>query len=178
MVKTGELASPGMRLIRLVNLNKMRITADVSESFLSSVEKGEMVSVQFASLPDMMLEEPIHRVGTVIDPITRTFKVEILLNNTNEKLKPNMLSSIMIQDYNDPEALIVPSIILKQDFNGTFLFKVKEEGNRSVAEKVYVKTGKTVQDKTMILKGIEIDDQVIVTGYNLVSDGENLAVMN
>lgn len=177
LVKSGELASPGMRLLRLVNLDDMRISAEVSEAFLANVELGDKVTIRFPSLPDMDLEAPVSRVGTVIDPITRTFPVEILIDNKNEKIKPNMLASVMIQDYDDPDALIVPSIILKDDFNGTFLFKVAKEGERSVARKVYVETGKTVQDKTKIIKGIEENDLVIITGYNLISDGEALSIM-
>jgi hypothetical protein len=38
-------------------------------------------------------------------------------------LKPNMLTSVRIQDYRNEQAMVVPSFILRQDFNGTFLFK-------------------------------------------------------
>ncbi len=178
MVKTGELASPGIRLLRLVNLDRMRITAQVSESFLQNVKVGEMVELKFASLPGVAAKEPIHRIGTVIDPVTRTFALEILMKNRNEMLKPNMLSSVLIQDYSDPGALLVPSIILKQDFKGTFLFRVKEDGTHYTAEKVYVKTGKTVQEITKIQGGLQAGDKVIVKGYNLVADGEKVNVLN
>jgi RND family efflux transporter MFP subunit len=178
MVKTGELASPGMRLLRLVNLEEMRISAEVSEAFLANVSLGDKVSISFSSLPELSLEAPVSRVGTVIDPITRTFPVEVLLSNKKEEIKPNMLASVMIQDYDDPDALIVPSIILKDDFNGTFLFKAVQEGNKNIARKVYVKTGKTVQDQTKIIRGIKENDLVVITGYNLISDGESLKIMN
>ncbi len=38
MVKEGELASPGMPLLRLVNLSVMRVSARVSEAYISSVQ--------------------------------------------------------------------------------------------------------------------------------------------
>lgn len=178
MVKSGELASPGMRLLRLVNLEQMRITAEVSESFLTIVKKGDMVELSFSSFPGLTMERPVHRIGTVIDPITRTFTVEVLVQNKEEKLKPNMLSSLLIQDYSDEAAFVVPSIILKQDFKGTFLFRVKDTGSASVAEKVYVKVGKTVQDVSKIKAGLNEGDRVIVKGYNLVTDGESVRIMN
>jgi RND family efflux transporter MFP subunit len=178
MVKTGELASPGMRLMRLVNIDDLRITAEISESFLTSVHVGEDVSLSFSSYPDLSIKESIHRIGTVIDPITRTFTIEVILKNRDEMLKPNMLSTLSIQDYFDKDALLVPSIILKQDFKGTFLFIVKEEGSKMFAKKVYVKTGKTVQDITKITEGIKLGDKVIIKGYNLVTDGEAVTVLN
>lgn len=170
MVKTGELASPGMRLLRLVNLDEIRISAEVSEAFLGKVSEGEMAQLRFASLPELQLERPVHRTGMVIDPVTRTFTVEVLVDNKDQLLKPNMLSSLRIRDFGTDDALVVPSIILKEDFNGTFLFRINETSAGPKAEKVYVKTGRTVQDVTMITEGIRKGDQVIVAGYNLVSD--------
>ena len=178
MVKTGEMASPGMRLIRLINLDEMRITARVSESFIGSIAEGDTVQLGFSSYPDLILNRPIARIGTVIDPDARTFRIEILLENPDQKLKPNMLSSVRIRDYSDPDALTVPSIILKEDFNGTFLFRLNDTGSGQKAEKVYVETGRTVQDVTKITGGINEGDQVIVDGYNVVSDGESVRVTN
>ena len=178
MVKPGEMASPGMQLIRLVNLDEMRITARVSESFMNAIEEGDTVELGFSSYPDLSLKRPISRVGTVIDPDTRTFRVEILVRNPVQQLKPNMLSSVRIRDYSDPDALTVPSIILKEDFNGTFLFRLKESGSAQTAEKVYVETGRTVQDVTKITGGLNVGDQVIVDGYSIISDGESVRVTN
>jgi membrane fusion protein, multidrug efflux system len=178
MVKTGEMASPGMRLSRLVNLSEMRIIARISESFLSSIKKGDSVELGFPSYPELTIQSSIARIGTVIDPVTRTFPVEVFVGNPGYLLKPNMISSVRIREYSDPGALTVPSIILKQDFNGTFLFRVKSNGATEVAEKVYVQTGRTVQDITKISEGINEGDRVIIAGYNIVGDGEAVSVIN
>lgn len=178
MVKTGELASPGMRLLRLVNLDEIRITANVSEAFLGRVREGEMATLRFASLPEVQLEKPIQRTGMIIDPVTRTFTVEVLVDNENHLLKPNMLSSLKIQDFSTDDALLVPSIILKEDFNGTFLFRINDNSDPLTAEKVYVKTGRTVQDVTQIVGGIQTGDRIIVAGYNLVSDGAPVRIID
>jgi membrane fusion protein, multidrug efflux system len=178
MVKTGEMASPGIRLVRLVNLSEMRIIARVSESFLSSIKRGDSVELGFPSYPELSIQSSIARIGTVIDPVTRTFPVEVFVGNPGSLLKPNMISSVRIREYSDPGALTVPSIILKQDFNGTFLFRVRSNGATEVAEKVYVQTGRTVQDITKISEGINEGDRVIIAGYNIVSDGEAVSVIN
>lgn len=177
MVKTGELASPGMRLLRLVNLDKIRITANVSESFLGKVKAGETATLRFASLPEVQIERPVHRTGMVIDPVTRTFTVEVLVDNKDQQLKPNMLSSVRIQDFSTDDALLVPSIVLKEDFSGTFLFRIDDEAGGPEAEKVYVKTGKTVQDVTRIIEGLQEGDRVVIAGYNLVSDGTPVRII-
>jgi RND family efflux transporter MFP subunit len=177
MVKEGELASPGIPLVHLVNLRGMRVSANVSEAYLSRVSKGDLVELRFPAYPDLMLKAAVTRLGEVINPQTRTFTLEVELENEGEKLKPNMLTSVRIQDYKNDNALVVPSNILRQDFNGTFLFRVVEVDGVSTAQKVYVKRGITVQDQTMITEGLSVGDLVITKGFNLVSDGTQLRII-
>lgn len=177
MVKEGELASPGFPLVHLVNLSKMRVAGNVSEAYLSSLSKGDQVELRFQAYPEVVLSAKVTRLGEVINPQTRTFTLEVELNNPGEKFKPNMLTSVRIQDYKNENSLVVPTNILRQDFNGTFLYKVSEEEERSKAQKVYVKRGITVQDQTMITEGLSAGDLVITKGFNLASDGTPLRII-
>lgn len=178
MVKQGELASPGMRLVHLINLNSMRVSARVSEAYLNSVHVGDSVELRFSNYPEDLLRVPVKRLGETIDIQTRTFALEVEINNKEEKYKPNMLTSVRIEDYKDDSALVVPSVVLKQDFNGTFLFRINESAQGIVAEKVYVTPGIIVQDLTAVSEGIKAGDRVIVKGYNLVSDGTPVRITN
>jgi membrane fusion protein (multidrug efflux system) len=178
MVKEGELASPGNPLVHLVNLSNMRVSANISEAYLSSLSKGDLVELRFPAYPEDLLKAGVTRLGEVIDPQTRTFTLEVELKNPREKLKPNMLTSVRIQDYKNNSSLVVPSNILRQDFNGTFLFRISDENGSSKAQKVYVKRGITVQDQTMITEGISAGDLVITKGFNLVSEGTPVRIIN
>ena len=55
--------------------------------------------------------------------------------------------------------------------------KISQEDQKHLAEKVYVSTGVTVQDATSITGGLSGGDLIIVKGYNQVSDGEAVSVM-
>jgi len=178
MVKVGELASPGMPMVRLVNLSVMRVSAMVSEAYLNNVRKGDMVELRFASYPDKIISANVTRLGEVINQQTRTFTLEVELDNPGEQLKPNMLTLVRIRDYEDSSALVVPSNILRQDFKGTFLFKIASENGNTKAEKAYVKPGITVQDRTQINEGLSVDDMVITKGFNLVSEGSSVRIVN
>lgn len=178
LVKKGELASPGMPLVRLVNLDKMRVTSRISESFLNRVSEGDQVELTFDAYPDWIINERISRLGEVIDPTTRTLTLEVELSNAGDRLKPNMLTAVRIEDYRNREALVVPSIALRNDFTGTFLFRVRDTGSETVAEKVYVETGLSVEDRTEITSGVKPGERVIVKGYNLVGEGTPVAVVN
>jgi RND family efflux transporter MFP subunit len=177
LVKAGEISSPGMPMIRLVNLEEMRVSSRISESYLNSVSVGDQVQLRFPSYPDEILQEKVSRLGEVIDQQTRTIALEVLLRNKNEMFKPNMLTSVRIEEYSVADALVVPSIVLKQDFQGTFLFVARETSTGTVASKVYVTPGYTVQDQTMVNEGLTGGDKVITKGYNLVADGSPVRIV-
>ena len=176
--KEGELASPGMPVLHLVNLHNLKVEANVSESYLSSIKEGEEVELSFPSYSGISLEVPIIRVGSVIDDLSRTFIVEVRIDNRNQKIKPNQLALMKINDFHSDDALVVPSIIIKQDITGYYLYKVaKNNEGLEVASKVYVKPGLSYGDQTMITEGLKEGMKIIVDGYNLVKTGSPIEII-
>jgi len=172
--KEGELAIPGRQLMQIVNLSELYINADVSEAYLPKIKKGDIVQLSFPSYPAIEMEVPIQRVGNVINPQNRSFTVQLKISNREEKLKPNILAIIKINDYSTDAALVVPTILLKQDIKGTYMYIAAEDENGYKARKVYVETGISYQEKSIILKGLEPGQKIITKGYNMVSDGSKI----
>lgn len=170
-LKEGELAMPGSRVMNLINLNKLYINADVSETYLGSIQKGEPIILRFPAFPEQEIRVPVHRVGHVINPENRTFRVQALIDNRDERYKPNMMATLSIVTFTAEEALVVPSILIKQDVQGHFLY-VAEAGNGDLmAKKVYIQRGHDGEGETMIISGLEPGARIIERGHNLVSDG-------
>jgi RND family efflux transporter MFP subunit len=175
-MKAGEIAMPGRELMRVVNLQELYVNADVSESYLASVSGGDLVELSFPVYPEIIMEVPVFRIGNVIDPENRTFRLQLKINNQGTKLKPNILSIIRINDFSSPSALVVPSKVIKQDMNGYYLYVVEEDDNKMVSRKVYIETGMSYNDETMVFDGLDLGDRVIIEGFNQVSDGSPVSV--
>jgi RND family efflux transporter MFP subunit len=174
--KRGELAMPGMQLMQIVNLEEMYINADISESYLGQVHEGEIVKVEFPVYPEMSLDLPIYRKGNVINPNNRTFTVQLKLKNADRLLKPNILSILHINDFSADSAIVIPSAIIKQDITGSYIYTMQQTDGKWLAKKIYVTPGKSYLDKTMVVTGLQPGQQVIVQGYNMVSDGSEVYV--
>lgn len=173
--KVGELGTPGMRIMQLVNLNDLYINAAISEDYLAAIHEGEMVEISFPSYPEINMEAKIHRTGNVINNQNRTFEIKLKIKNTDEKLKPNMLSILKINDFSAKNALVVPSIIIKQDIKGKYIYKaIKNADGKLNATKVYMETGMSYNGNTMLLSGVSEGDNIIVEGYNIVTDGSDI----
>ena len=174
--KEGELATPGARILHIINLRELKVYGSVSETLLPNIKKGANVLLSFPVYPDYAKTAKIYRKSEVINEKSRTFKIEIKLENKENKLKPNMISKIRLNDFVAENAIIVPSQIIKQDYEGSFLYVVEKNGDKLVARKKYIKTGITYDNNTMILEGLNENDKVIVVGYNMVSSGAHIYV--
>lgn len=169
--KEGEMAGPGFPVIEFVNLSKMAVKANVSEKYIGEVVENQMVELTFASLPGYKKHTPIVRVSKVIDSKSRTFEIELKVDNPDEKIKPNLVSTIRINDYSNDSALIVPSLAIKKDITGDYVYVAAKKDTKTVVDKRYVELGLSYQDESMIKKGLKPGDKVIVKGYNVVSSG-------
>ena len=174
--KTGEIAIPGKRMFHVVNLNKLYVNAQISEAYLPIIHENDPVDVRFPAFPSIVLHKKVYRIGKVINKQSRTFKIQLKINNPRQLLKPNLLAIIRIKDYTNPHALVVPTFVLRQDIQGYYLYVATTENGMPVARKKYVKIGKTFNQKTEITHGLQAGDTVITQGYNNVSNGTLLNI--
>ena len=169
--KEGELASPTMPVIEFVNLGRLTIKADVSETYIGKINKGQMVALTFSALPDLSIKTPVIRVSKVINAASRTFEIEMEIDNPEEKIKPNIVSTIKINDFSSDSAFVVPSLAVRKDVSGQYVYTVEQKDNKNIVTKKYVTTGLSYEEKTMIPEGLQKGENVVVKGYHLVSSG-------
>lgn len=174
--KVGELAMPGQLMMQVVNLDEFYLNVEVSEAYLPYLKKGDPVVVHLMAYGDYHIEASIYRIANIINSENRSFKVKIKVKNEDNKIKPNMLAEVKFKDFEDEAALVVPSIIVKKDFKGNYLFISQEIDGLQMAKKTYVETGKSRANETMIVSGLNVGDQVIIGGYNKVVEGSLLSI--
>ena len=177
-LKKGELASPGMQLMQIVDLDVLIVSVKLSEAYLPVIKKGDYVDVTFPSYPDVVFHEKIWRTGNVINKANRTFIVEVKVDNKDGFLKPNMLANMTINDYSVEGAIVLPSILIREDMEGSFIFVSEKEENKDIAVKKYIKTGRSFEDKTEVIDGLAAGDVIITDGYSNVSKGAVVTIMD
>lgn len=169
----GEMASPGLPLVRMVNPNDMYVKADVSEDFIGKLRPGDKVDIYFPAFNQRM-KSNIISVGQVINPENRTFRVEARLENANAK--PNQVVVVSIRDYVNTKVLQIPTKILQRDSEGQYIFVIEQKEGKPVARKVIVKTGQSYNGITEVLEGLTGTEQVIFEGFREVTEGAELRI--
>lgn len=173
--KKGELASPSIAFAQLVNIEKVYVEGDVSESFLNFIKAGELAELEFPAI-NYQVKAPINRTSNVIDPGNRSFKVRINVNNPKHMIKPNLISIIKIKDFEVDDALVVPSIIIKKDFEGSYLYLAEQDGDHYVARKTYIEVSKTYNNLSKVDSGLSVGDQIITEGFAQVVNGTLISI--
>ncbi|MGM0944364.1 MAG: efflux RND transporter periplasmic adaptor subunit [Bacteroidota bacterium] len=169
-VRLGELVQPGAPMFQFVGDSDLFIEADISESYVGVLGKGDSVRVNFPSI-GQEIKTKVSSVGAIINPNNRTFKVEVFLPSI-ANVKPNMLAVMKIKDYENAEAVIVPSKLVLSDNRGDYVFIVAE----GKAKKVYIKRGKTFQQNAEILEGLSGDEKLVDKGFREVGDNFNVNI--
>lgn len=170
-IKVGQTAAPGMPAIRVINYSNLKVKADVAETYASKIKKGSEVTVYFPDMQDSIIGT-VNFVSRAINPSSRTFMVEVLLNDKKE-YHPNMVAHLKINDYRSAASQIMIPVrtIQKDESNESFVYVAS--GN--LAEKRIVAVGKQYNGMAEILSGLKPGEQLITLGYDLVNEKSTIA---
>ncbi|MEM9990809.1 MAG: efflux RND transporter periplasmic adaptor subunit, partial [Bacteroidota bacterium] len=174
--KTGEVAAPGAPIAMILNTSKVKVKADVPESLIQAVAKGQTVTVRIPAL-DWEEQRKITQIDNQIEPTNRTLGVEVNIPSAGGKIKPNLLASMLIQDNEQKDVITVPLELVQQEVGGKNFILVKDEGKEGAfAAKKYVKTGDNYNNRVVITKGLTGNEPLIIDGARAVRAGELIEV--
>lgn len=175
----GTVVAPGMgqEVFRIVNLGNMYIEADIPETYVTNVTVGKEVKINFPVL-DKNLETTVRQTGNFINPANRTFKIEVAVPNKDRSIKPNLTAKLKINDYTNPEAILIPQSIISENAEGDqYVYVIKNlEGVNGIATQTIVKTGKTQGDVIEVLEGVSVGDVLIKAGARSVKNGQEVKI--
>ncbi len=165
-IKLGQMAAPGLNAITVVNFSSLKVKAEVAEAYSARVKNGEDVLILFPDMNDS-IKTTIHYASRAIKALSRTFAVEVLLDNKKE-YHPNTVARLKINDYQSPAPeLVVPVKYIQKGAEESFVM-VDEKGK---AVKKVVTIGREYSGMAEILSGLKEGDLMITDGYDLVNEG-------
>jgi RND family efflux transporter MFP subunit len=159
--------------IKIVNTDNLKVTVQIPENYLNKVGVGSKLNV---TLPDIhkTITATINVASKLIDAGNRSFYVEAKIP-ADKDFHPNQLALINIQDYSNPNAVVVPLNTLQNDEKGKYVMVAVKDGAKLIAKKKVVKAGELYGDKVEILSGLAIGgDAVITEGFQGLYDGQLL----
>jgi len=163
----GDL--PGGPILTIQQLNPLKVIVNVNEEEFSKVKTGMSVPVTLDAVPGETFNGTVNLIHPEIDQTTRTFKVEITINNTNGKVSAGMFARVKF-NYGTQNHIVVPDkAIIKMQGAGTrYVYVYNENGTVRYAE---VQLGMRLGDRYEIISGLNSGDKVVVAGQSKLQDG-------
>ena len=182
----GALVQPGPQnatLLTVVRVDQVRVFVSVLEQQAALVKPGQAAAITVDALPGRSFAGVVSRVPPTLDVNTRTLEVEIVIPNGDGTLKPGMYGRASITVDRHPRAVLVPVEAVLFTDEATAAGADPSVKPRAVyvvkggkAQRIPVETGFDGGDWIEIVKGLKGDEQVVVQGVDLVTDGGPVAV--
>lgn len=170
-VKIGQAIAPGIPAIGVINFNNLKVKADVAESYAARIKTGNEVRIMFPDMNDSLTSK-VNYASRAINAMTRTFNVEVVLDNKKE-YHPNMVAVLKINDYQSATPqLIVAEKYIQKGTNENFIM-VAENGK---AVKKSITINHQYNGNAEITSGLKDGDLIITEGYDLVNDGDAIKI--
>lgn len=174
-LKVGDMAvgSQLMPGIRIINNARLAVKAKLADSDFGKVKQGDKVEIEFPDINKTAVAT-VHYVSKTIDPRSRTFDVEVKLNNTSNEFAANLIAKLKINDATYKNVLVVPTNIIQKSEEGLYVLTAEGEKGKAIAKKYMVKTGANYNGRTIIEEGLNEGQSIIVFGYTEVVDGQKV----
>ncbi len=152
----------------------VKVMINITENDYTKVKTGLPVDVTFDAFPEQVFHGKISRIYPTVDPNTRTFQTEILINNPAGEILPGMFARVTM-DLGAQQHIVVPDLaVVKQTGSGNKYVYVYNNGTVTFTQ---VELGQRLGDSYELISGIEDGDSVVVMGQSRLIDGAKVQVV-
>jgi membrane fusion protein (multidrug efflux system) len=171
-VDEGEVVAPGTRITTVQELDRLKLEAEVPDTEIGWLAVGREGSVAVDAYPERTFDAEIRFLSPAADRSTRTFTVELELDNSERLLRPGMIARVSLLRREVPAGIVIPldAVLNREDGQKVF---VVEEG---VAVERTVRVDGIEEDLALIGAGLEPGDRLVVDGQRQVGPGEPVRV--
>ncbi len=171
----GQTVAPGVPVVKIVDINSVKVCISVPENEVSKFNLGSEVMVSTKAAAGVTYTGKLIEKGIIANPLSRSYLMKYKVDNAEGKLLPGMICDVVIESNHASEGVVLPvsSVLLAAD-NTHFVWV----DSADTARKRVVVTGTMLPDGVVIKSGLKNGDKVIVEGMQKVSNGTKVTSIN
>lgn len=167
-------ADGGVGILQVMQMDKLKAYVGVSEQYFTQVYMGMPITVTTDVYPGQEFNGKVSRIAPSVNPRTRTFEVEITVDNPSLTLRPGMFARTTFNMGEIHSVTVMDLSVQRQTgTNDKYVFVI-EDGK---AIRRIVNTGRQVNDRIEILSGVNAGDMVITAGMSKLVNGTEIEVV-
>ena len=172
-VSVGQYVTPGESLSSLIDKKNLIVQFSVPENALNQIAKNQVVRLSVSHLPNEFFYGVVNYISPSIDPNTRTITVWADVPNIKNTLVPGLFVHVILTIGIKKNVVLVPQEALIPTVEGNNVFVVKN--GKAYQQSIVV--GEEVHDDTVLLKGLNVGDMVVVRGQEKLTSGSAVRVL-
>jgi multidrug efflux pump subunit AcrA (membrane-fusion protein) len=165
--------SMGTQLIRVINMDQVKVVVNVVEEELGKIKKGQEAKIKVDAYPDKTFSGNVTLISPLVNQLTRTASVEITVSNPQHLLKPGMFAQAEISLGEKDDLVLIPAHTILQEGERKRVFVVAN--GKAISRNV--ETGISQNGWVEIKSGLSENDSLIVAGQYLVKTDEPVKVI-
>ncbi|RKY31299.1 MAG: hypothetical protein DRP67_02815 [Candidatus Omnitrophota bacterium] len=169
---TGSSMMKSSPIYSLIKVDKVKVIGEVAEKDFPFLKKGMKVLIKVDAYPGKIFKGKVTEISPSIDPLSRTGKVKVEINNPQYKLKVGMFARMKIIVKERKNALIISDKSIFKEDSKFFVWVVK---NGKVSKR-YVEKGIEEEGKVEILSGLKEGEEVVIEGGIGLKEGMEVEV--
>ena len=164
---TASTSTMSRGILSVHDVETVRTLIEVVEKDVPLVKIGQRADVRAEAYPNEVFEGRVTRIVQALNRATRTMTVEVDLPNKDHRLKGGMFARVEVLVGKHPQAIQIPLDAVSRLEESQYVYVVKD----GKAHQVPVELGARSDNRVEVVKGLTGDEQVIVSGKDLVSEG-------
>jgi RND family efflux transporter MFP subunit len=156
MVSPGQYVKVQTPVMVIVDNDPLRVRLKVPEKMAGWVSGGQAVAVQVEAYPGRTFAGRLSRINPAVDPQTRMFEVEALLDNADGVLKPGFFARASIASSHVDRALVVPQDSLRYTYGVYKVYRVEKGALKETEVKLGSREGAEVEVVDGIADGAQV----------------------
>ncbi len=164
---TTSTSTVSRGILSVHDVETVRTLIEVVEKDVPLVKVGQRADVRAEAYPNEVFEGTVTRIVQALNRATRTMTVEVDLPNKDHRLKGGMFARVEVLVGKHPLAIQIPLDAVSRLEESQYVYVVKD----GKAHQVPVELGARAENRVEVVKGLSGDEQLIVSGKDLVSEG-------
>lgn len=180
-INPGQYLNPGDPIVTLESVDPIYVDFRLPQDNLARVVVGQTVHVATDTFPGTDFVGKITSIDPLVDPSTRNFQAEAIVQNPEHKLLPGMFVRTTVDAGTQERYLTLPQTAVTYNPYGETVYLVRspaKPGGHPTAELTFVTLGPTRGDQVAVVKGIKEGDVVVTSGQLKIKNGTQLVVNN
>lgn len=170
----GDLYGMSAPIYTVEQIVPVKLLVGISESDYTKVKKGDAIEITADAIPGKVFYGKVEKIYPTIDPATRTFTVEVVVDNKYKTLRPGMFARVAV-NFGSNNNVVVPDVaVVKQQGSGErFVYVLNEDGTVTYQKVVL---GRRMGAEYEVLEGLQDGAKIVTGGQIRLKDGVKVTV--